>query len=455
MSTNDNTQPFSGLGGEAVDDYEPLNQADGRVLVGEDLTRIPILGDCATVHLEKGVSDIQRYAQITTLAEYDGQPYWQLFQGGHTYVEISLRDWFSEEMIPVFRGTLTAWGAATEDTCLPILRLTVKDPSVFLESTPASARFANATVLDVLSYVADELESNNPIWDTVKVTGVSEAENKEIIDQVPSNDPLDNLIGLSQIFLDDTTELFSKNFTNNRNNLLDVLEWAKSRTGLWWQLVPANSKKLLLSVGEPRGETFVPRNEVPDIDGTVQAGGEDNDRKQIGILDNSVLYQTQPINTIVVRGAAERSRSDIPPVGDTNWRDDPPRVYQEVRASYPPLVERANGNYLTGRIRKSNAGTESILVEQARSALIDRLTDGDRTSTIRTVLAPGVKPFDRLEEVRPVDKSVTQESVVPLDYTVTGVSHYTPATEFSVTDVSVVPAVDPDEIEIETSWKEV
>lgn len=437
MSVSDNTAPFTskGSGGnsERIPDFNPPEKAPDRITVGG--VRIPLCGEGTNVEIRKnGIAHLTRQTTFTSRYVANGHRYGNLLrtdvQDGYRTVRVELRDHRTGEFTTVHHGFLGSYGGSERGN----IHGQVYDPAQLLPNIGASKQFDDAFLTDVIEYVAETFQENQPIYDEVLIS--SDAEKKQVYDYRKQDirEP---------IFDTSFPNVLKKTFKKHRHSLLDVLRWAQDRAKFrfWFQPTTEDSTIVL---------RVVDIDDLPLVNtqhSGTQLGGE------MDVVSNNALYEIQPYNALEVTGGAFASRS--PKALDSQYKiEKPPQKAATVTVQHDPLVERVGGQ-IVAETFNGEFYTEQAIENYARSKLKEKL-DESGGGQIVSLLAPDTSIFDTIE-ARPVAQNFTQEDVPSLTYEVERIIHTTDtnkAMPYSQFDVSFY--VDPNEISVSNvEWQTV
>jgi hypothetical protein len=295
----------------------------------------------------------------------------------------------------------------------------------FLGQVAAGRSFKNVTPTDVLQYVVDKyLGAQNIFFDIS--TDLNGVEDRVIRDNFKVGETARRLLNNEKIIGEVIT------FSSNRDTLVDVLSWFQSATNsrVWFQ---------------PSGSTGITLTAVTDSTRQYDLTPSSDDIPFV--IKNNALYELSPINGVKVKGATG-TRVENPiysfnlPTGTT---------YTEAVATYPPLVERFDGELLKTTTSKKTDG--DALTNEAAKKLkeaVDAESDGEMVTT----LAPQLRPYDRVEST-PACSGVTTD-VPPLRYEIQEAVHSVVPSDNNLprTEINVSMSIRPDEIETETVTKD-
>jgi len=432
---------------QAITDYKPPNEAPDKITVGG--VRVPAVGDGVTVDIRKeAIAHITRYGTVTTRYEVDGEFYGEWLNvdlhNGYKPVRIQLRDHRSPgEWTTVMHGYLGAWGGTENEN----IRFEVRDPATLLGEIGASTKFGDATVGDVLNYVADTFENEQPIYDDVIV--LTNTTSTQVYEYGITG------VGPSTIDIGETTvpilnvptlkfdNVLKNTFEKHRDTLLDVLEWVQDRANVrfWFQPTDDDSTIVLRVVDVDELPSLTRKHSGSTVNGEVD------------ILTNNALYEISPQNAVEVTGGAIGSRD--PQTLDSQYQlETPPQKAVSVTVQADPLVKRAGGQIVAKTVT-GDFSTKEAVENVARSQL-KAMIDSESGGTITTQLAPNISIFDQIE-AHPVSQNITQGAVSELTYEVERLVHTTNTNKrLPHTTCNVSTHVSPRDISlVDVTWGEV
>lgn len=325
----------------------------------------------------------------------------------------------------LFRGYTAAVGSSEGANRA---RFRIHDPKDFLSVVEAGVSFKKATTSDILRYVAETFADNQPVFNNVTVD-TEATSGRPIVNQILDDFTLADAIKQS---ISDETIQDELTFSTNRDTLVDVLSLVTNVTDarVWF---------------EPDGESGI----------TLRAVGDDSQQYDLTpgssgpprVIANNSLYEMRPFNAVRLKGATKNLVSVGPLSVDSPFSSS----YPEAVATYPPLVERYGSELIESDTSKT-ANVEQLKGEAKAKlkGLLDEVSGGSMTLT----LSPMVRPYDRVEAT-PACSGITAD-VNPLRYEVQEATHRIVPSDNNLpqTEVSVSVAIDPSQIEIQSSVKD-
>lgn len=419
--------------------YEPAEDCNppAKCFVGGN--RIPIVNDGVMIDIRKqGPTDITRYSEVHFPATWeDGNDYLDTIQvtqedGIFTHpVDIELQVGETDEYVVAHRGLLSGYGSGSHTQNDMVLNAI--SPSNLLGEISASVSFgANASIRNVVEYVADRLSDNNPVFTDIDVIVPDLSQTTtNIFGQDVSIETLGELqfVEGDGFEMDDSLAISSKTFKANRDYLSDVLNWLAEEIGLRFTFVPDADNGVNLLAFKHLRRDF----------NTNSLGEEHQLEDAIASLDlikNQALYEIKPVTTLTLKG---KTGVDIGvgPIEVNLWSNSIEPKFPVATVEWVPGRKRAGGRIL----RKGTAEVTELgrLVEVTTQRLKNMLDQGG-SGTMTSLLDPRVEPFSRVR-ARPVCGDIA-ERVVPLDYEVEEATHTVPARdELPKTSMRVSPYV--------------
>jgi hypothetical protein len=396
--------------------------------------RFPIIDDGLSVYYRKqGPTAYSCHSEatipITEFGESDWLQYIDAFQEGGQIQTASVLaspvDTSGNRAggpVPIFTGYLAAVGS-TEGTNRA--RVRVYDPMKLL-GIEADTSFSEATVSDVLQYVANRLQSNQSIFESVNVS-VGDADRRVVdgVDIFSVTDP--DIVNSSA----PDGPLFSKNFSPNRDQLFDIIEWLTSSYPIHVWFGPAkNGNGVTLYASEKMGNQY---DLTPDGESVTAT------------IENGSLAELRPFNTLKLKGDVGFNIN----LGDLGlYRTPIGNSYPEVTVTHDILESRFGGQLI--RTGTSRLNDVERLEEEAKSKL-KQMLDEVSGGSVTTTLAPHIRPYDRLK-LTPACSGVSVD-VEPLVYEVQRVTHNVTPDDDNLprSEISVSLNVDRDDISIRES----
>ena len=382
-----------------VSDHDPDDDCNSRVYVNG--TRIPVAN--ANIHIRKeGALDVTRYAEVQFPAEYNGNPYQELFSTHRPdsqtdfdtlYIELKTG---SGEFVPVFRGFVTGVGATDKSL---IWQCRARGPADMLTSATVGKQFTNSSIDKPLQYIANRLDGKLPFRVDVELS--TEATEDVGVEQEASGGDRALAARLNAQNIDFDTEISAKTFQSNRHTVKDVADWIRSKSPLQLWFEPTENGVTLVPFDNPTSRSF----KAHYLDGDIQ------------VISNDAYAELAPVNTMKAKGSASKS------VGSNGFLEQfiGAEKYYIAEARHKALYQRAGETELEADTWiRSDGTTKNEVSEDARKALkdaVDEATEGD----MLTLLSGEVIPYDTIT-ARPTCRSEA-EKTVPLTYEVHRVEH--------------------------------
>jgi hypothetical protein len=396
--------------GGDIPDFSPDGGVDTRLYVNG--TRIPV--GKVNIHIRKeGPLGITHYAEATFASPFDGVDYVGAFDGTDPteqerfdILQLTTDPSDGSDPLPIFTGFVTGLGN-TADGPSRMWRCRAQGIEHLLDKIEASVTFGNTEtktrLADIAAYVAERLTERSPF--TVDFEG--SADDTVLKRTLPDNAAtflagIDPVLRTVAAVSDEIAT--TKTFQANKHTLSDVLDWAARKTNGTPHL------RLRSNLRDPSAELRFGLQKRSHV--ARYLGGE------LQVVDNDALNEMRPINTAVVKGSAQASRSGLNPFNIT--ASD--KTYITAKARHTPLYRRAGGNELrVSTETQSDAATEAEVEREAKQILRERI-GGATEGRITTIFHPRLRPFDQIVAKPTCDGSPATD-VKPITYEVNRVHH--------------------------------
>jgi len=247
----------------------------------------------------------------------------------------------------------------------------------------------------------------------------------------------------------------TKEFSSNRDTLSDLFVWFEEKTGAKLHFEPKTySVELVVDIIPSRRlwaqKEVITQADVSAAGATLQPREEGSDEYNyhapISVLSNTALYETNPVNTLVVRGAKNEALVDgftrrasglninLEEVGGSYnpFNDDgdnenaleyetPAREYPVAKARSPSLYQAADEFEMTGKLVESDATTLNGAKKEARKRLTDILAEPAEGEIVTNGNAR-MMPFDRVDTFE-VCNGQTEFEQEPVQYEIESVKY--------------------------------
>lgn len=345
-------------------------------------------------------------------------------------VDIKFIDPKSDEDDPNYityhRGFPIGFGAGSKGSIER--RLRVGDPGMLLNSTPFTGSYQyDANVGDVLDDLFDEFESQQNVFDVVKIAHIGEILNPEQAEDYDGEADTDSDDGFFTNAVDKVTapigepaaELVddflgntSTSFKSNRDTLQDVIEYITKRLDGEMYFVPEGDdpREIALAYDEDRSRHFRPEH--------LSIGGAKDLEDRPRVIQNNALYEIQPINSIKVRGETDRNVFDT--IGDILPTGDEENTYPTATARHEELY-RLTGEQYQPPVLERDATSIFEAENEAREELLDRI-EGGGMGEITLYLFPHIEPYDTIMSQPACGHNIAND-VGEIDYSVEEVTH--------------------------------
>lgn len=249
----------------------------------------------------------------------------------------------------------------------------------------------------------------------------------------------------------------TKRFQPNRDSLIDIMNWLAEKVGGLWYFEPTrNGVSLVLDVS-PTRRPFIQNSVIQrelDADDTVY--------DHIRVIENTALFEINPVNTVIVRGELGKSVlgqrvPDYPVVGDIL---QPSKKFPLVKVRATPLYERAlvgSGSQQKAELSAAIFETDDFTLEEAEKTAVAKMRailEEETEGSITIFGNPKLRPYDRVDAYPTCAGQVSEADIQPFQYEVEGVKHVKTAGDEYKTIVYVSILVDESEIEIVSSTME-
>jgi len=436
------------------------DNADAAVYVNG--TRVPVTD--VDIHMRKeGDLSVCRYAEGKIVSPWQGEDYVEAFgaveeesQSSYDTVRIEVRDTSLGTLLTQFHGLVTGLGNSGGDLERE-WEFRAQGPGLILSKTAASKPFTSdgggLSPRTVFDYITEELSKKCP-FDVSSRLDLSVPEgNEEFTVEQDDDGLLENAVDAitSDTTVSDTSLLpgptnvaegnenreVIKAFRPNRHTLADVVNWFQNKYNVRTWMVPTQSGATLVAVRYPHRNTH--KAHYLD-DGLLK------------VMDNDALSELRPINTLVAKGDAKRSRRSA---GIYEVKDDPEGEYAYAKVRHKALHDRAGGIELEGTHLEVDAFDKKTVVSEAKQHLktrIDQASGGD----MHTLPSAVVHPYD-LVRAKPSCDGNSATDVPAVEYEIHRVHHEirSGAPSQTVLDVGIRTAIAKDIEVVEDGWKDI
>lgn len=437
------------------------DNADAAVYVNG--TRVPVTD--VDIHMRKeGDLSSTRYAEGKIVSPWQGEDYIEAFdavdeegQSSYDTVRIEVRDASLNVFLTQFHGLVTGLGNSGGDLESEWV-FRAQGPGQLLSRIPVAKKFTSdgsgLSPQTVLNYITDKLSEKLP-YDVSSRLNLSVPEgNDEFTVEEDDGDIIDNAIDAitSDTSVSDTSLLpgpantavgnenreVIKSFVPNRHTLTDMVDWFQNKYNVRTWMVPTQSGATLVAVRYPHRNTH--KAHYLDDGGLLK------------IQNNDALSELRPINTMVGKGDAKRSRrsADIYEV-----KDDPEGEYAYAKVRHKALYDRSGGTELASTDAEIDAYDKQTVIAETKQRLkteIDQASGGD----MQTLPSAIVHPYDLLK-AKPSCDGNSATDVPAVAYEIHRVHHEIRAGKPSFTslDVGIRTAIAKDLEVVEEGWKEI
>lgn len=432
--------------------------ADAKVFVNG--TRVPVTD--VDLHMRKeGDLSVGRYAEGYIVSPWQGEDYVEAFgavdeesQSSYDTVRIEVRDASLEVFLTQFHGLVTGLGNSGSDLERE-WSFQAQGPGLHLSQIAANKPFTSdggglspSTVFD---YIASKIDEKCPL-DVSSLLDLSVPEDNEeftvdsddggtidnVVDAITSDTTVSDtslLPGPTNIAEGNENREVIKTFIPNRHTLADVVNWFENKYNVRTWMVPTQSGATLVAVRYPHRNTL----SAHYLDGLLQ------------VQNNDALSELRPINTLVAKGDAKRSRKAA---GIFEVKDDPGQ-YAYAKVRHKRLYERAGGIELEGAHAEIDTYDKQTVVSEAKQRLktqIDQASGGD----MQTLPSAIVHPYD-LVRAKPSCDGNSATDVPSVEYEIHRVRHKirSGAASQTILDVGVRTSIAEDIVVAEEGWREI
>jgi len=435
------------------------DNADAAVYVNG--TRVPVTD--VDIHMRKeGDLSVCRYAEGKIVSPWQGEDYVEAFgaveeesQSSYDTVRIEVRDTSLGTLLTQFHGLVTGLGNSGGDLERE-WEFRAQGPGLILSKTAASKPFTSdgggLSPRTVFDYITEELSKKCP-FDVSSRLDLSVPDGNEeftvdsddggIIDNVVDAITTDTTVsdtsllpGPTNVAEGNENREVIKTFTPNRHTLATVVNWFENKYNVRTWMVPTQSGATLVAVRYPHRNT----HSAHYLGGLLQ------------VQNNDALSELRPMNTLVAKGDAKRSRRSA---GIYEIKDDPESEYAYAKVRHRALYERAGGTELEGTHAEIDAYDKQTVVSEAKQRLktkIDQASGGD----MRTLPSAIVHPYD-LVEAKPSCDGNSATDVPAVTYEIHRVRHeiHSGRSSQTVLDVGIRTSIAEDIVVAEEGWKEI
>lgn len=436
-------------------DEDPWNRQDckhRRVSVvvdnGDDEPTVSIPVTSAEISLVRdGVADIQRIAQVTFPSEWNGtsvveaiQQFDAESQSGYSKARMYLKEPLSGLWFLVHVGFVRGVGPTNKTG---ESKMWVDSIANLIANTAFSGTYNDVRAVDLLNGVRDLIREQSVFEDLI----VSAPEHVTIDAARASEAGFDRTafgpaagFYLALLGEDPGGEAdavaFSESFDPSRDTVADVLRRIKNENGgQWYFEFQEDATPVLVYEQNVEQRPFVSTN----VDGA--------DGAPVKILENSVIEEISPYNTVTVFGSSGTT------VGGFTIKELETENFPVAVATHEPLRNRTQSK-IQPRVRERGVTTERAARNVAVDELVDVLSSsgqGDMTMYGR----PDIRIGDSIM-ARPMCETEMPNSSVPnpVTYEVESVTHKTEGGKELKTNVNVSVWVDRDDITVESYTRE-
>jgi hypothetical protein len=431
--------------------------ADAAVYVND--TRVPVTD--VDLHMRKeGDLSVTRYAEGKIVSPWKGEDYVEAFdavdeesQSSYDTVRIEVHDTSLGVFLTQFHGLVTGLGNSGGDIEREWV-FRAQGPGQILSRIPASKNFTSdgsgLSPQTVLNYITNECNEKLPYDVSSRLNLAVPEGNEEFTVEEDDGGIIDNVVDAitTDTTVSDTSLLpgpantaegnenreIIKAFKPNRHTLADVVDWFQNKYNVRTWMVPTQSGATLIAVRYPHRNT----HKAHYLDGLLQ------------VQNNDALSELRPINTMVGKGDAKRSRRSA---GIYEVKDDPEGEYAYAKVRHKQLVKRSGGTELESKEAEIDAYDKQSVISETKQRLkteIDQASGGD----MQTLPSAIVHPYDLLE-AKPSCDGNSATDVPPVDYEIHRVHHEIRAGKPSFTslDVGIRTSITEDLEVDEEGWK--
>lgn len=424
---------------EGLPTYQPGNdcEAPARAFIGGH--RIPII-EAHRQQRKQGALAVSRFSEVAFPAVgpngKDFASVLQVYEKADDVflrpTEVQFRDYVGDQWVTAHRGVITGYGGHhSSDNAM---RFTVMNFANFLGALPASTSFnSDASIHRYLEYVADELESGQPVFDDIHV--VAPDERLHEIADTASEAFADHHGPVDRFHIATKGHHPAKRFAANRDTLQTVTEYIQKKSGVFLWFEPSNDGSLTLvaSATPPSGNFQTRSTEIKNSDG------------ELDLIHNEALFEIGPFTSLELRGEAAFDVVVGPfDAGVPGSADN----YPHATATHVGLRERAGGT--VERVATSSTNNLEPLKRECKKEL-KRQLDGASGGTMESLLAPHVTPYSTIR-AKPTCLDHAEVSAAPVDYEVESTAtHVGGDDEIPKTELRVSLNIDINDIEITSS----
>lgn len=428
-----------------------------------DSAGLPVFGDGVTVHERKdGPLSISRRAEVEIPLNAFGTDWFKYVnafsQGGEMQRATVMMDIYrlpesSMSVEPVPEGEMKAitgyiGGVGSNGTNTG--NLTIFGPYNLLSSIPVGVQIdpGGGGLASVMEWFTHRYEQGQTVFDSVNY----------------------DIVGIDNITTPTPAGMGTKSFSANRDTMSDVVEWIQKEFSMRIWFEPDSEVEggviLKLEFLPDVVEDLFEYDTFEELDGGISAADfsaaktyDATEEGDIDIIYNNALYEMKPYNTLVLRGTETHEPADPEDIAlDTSMSAATPRPtgrYPEATARFPELIERSGGEMPVVRDVDMNSTEE--LANAAREQLKSEL-DTVSGGTMDLLLSPMISPHDKII-AQPACAGVLDTELPELKYEVQRVAHKvrpnSDDNEVYQSEVSVSMAVPAQEIEVETTLKDI
>jgi len=424
-----------------VEDFTPTNGDDGtdaKVFVNG--TRVPA-GNVDIHWRREGDCSMTSYAEAEIVSPYNGVDYANAFRGlnpseqnAFDVIRIAVRDYETGQFFTQFHGLVT--GVGNSSGASRVFTTRAQGLGQFPSNVEASVNFESEQGIapdTVLGYIEDELTSLAP--SNFSVGQFTETESVDVNDS-DNLTPIDVLLSSNRTFITDQGNIWtSKSFTANRHTVADVITWFENKTNTRLFFAPTFNGAAIGAVVD----ASITTHDAHYLDGDIR------------IVENDAFAELRPVNSLVGKGAAQRSLEN----DDSLFGVSATKQYARVLARHDGLYRRSGQTRLVPQTQyESDAENKGEVIKETKRALaraIEDTTGGDMVTLQRAPLFP----FDRIN-AKPTCDQQTGTNTKPITYEVDRVHHKLRGGQHSTCTLNVGVKVDPTEdiTVVEEGWED-
>ncbi len=400
-----------------------------------------------------GPADINRRAKILFPTEWAGESVVEKINAFEpengdsniTYARIYFRDNPGDVWELKHHGFISGVGQSHQ---VGVSKMWVYDYAEFIDQVPITASWDRPTLSSVVTEVITTFNRETPARLVSNVLHIGEdatmddvaAEDLVYIDDVLGEDVLaaeQDAPGILS-YIPDSGHYGpkSKDFYRNRHTLSDVMNWLADHLNAIWYIRPTFAGgQFVIDEAGTQGvlsrklfvQDTIDEDERVDFDDEGLSRGPD-----IRVIQNTALYEINPVNTVVVRGEGDTSRSLTSP---STWLSG-----SEPSGSFPVATVRAEHLYESAQVGSGSEESAELAyfepidsneIEDAIRVAKDimrELIENEEEGRIRTFGRPEIEPYDVVESHFTCAERFPAD-IVPIHYEVEEVKHHASGSE--------------------------